>query len=261
MALELTGKVALITGAASGIGRETACLFARQGANIVAADRNLEPAEETAAEVRKNGRKAIAHQVEISDEAQVKAMVERAVRELGTIDILVAAAAIPFVNYGSGGGARSLLVDEPLEDWRQMMRVNLDGTFLTDRHVARVMIAAKKGGRIINIASGAAIVASPRGGPYSVSKAGVWMLTKTLAVELARHGITANAIAPGFIETPMTEHIRRREPLAETVLGTIPLRRFGKPFDIAATALFLASEEGAYYTGQLMHPNGGVVIP
>ncbi len=261
MALELTGKVALITGAASGIGRATARLFARQGADIFAADRNLEPAEETAAEIRRSGRKAIAHQVEISDEAQVKAMVEGAVRELGAINILVAAAAIPFVNYGSGGGARSLLVDEPLEDWRRLMSVNLDGTFLTDRHVARVMIEAKKGGRIINIASGAAIVPSPRGGPYSVSKAGVWMLTKTLAVELARHGITANAIAPGFIETPMTEHIRRREPLAETVLGTIPLRRFGKPYDIAATALFLASEEGAYYTGQLMHPNGGVLIP
>jgi NAD(P)-dependent dehydrogenase (short-subunit alcohol dehydrogenase family) len=261
MALELTGKVALITGAASGIGRETARLFAQQGADIVAADRNLEPAEETAAAVRKIGRKAIAHQVEISDEGQIKAMVERAVRELGGIDILVAAAAIPFVNYGSGGGARSLLVDEPLEDWRQMMSVNLDGTFLTDRHAARAMIAAKKGGRIINISSGAAIFASPRGGPYSVSKAGVWMLTKTLALEVARHGITANAIAHGFIETPMTEHIRRREPLAEAVVNTIPLRRFGKPYDIAATALFLASEEGAYYTGQLMHPNGGVLIP
>jgi NAD(P)-dependent dehydrogenase (short-subunit alcohol dehydrogenase family) len=124
-----------------------------------------------------------------------------------------------------------------------------------------VMIEANKGGRIINIASGAGIVASPRGGAYSVSKTGVWMLTKTLAVELARYGITANAIAPGFIETPMTEHIRQREKLAKAVLDTIPLRRFGKPYDIAATALFLASEEGSYYTGQLMHPNGGVLIP
>ena len=261
MALELTGKVALITGAASGIGRETARLFARQGADIVAADRNLEPAEETAAEIRKLGRKALAQRVEISDEPQVQAMVERAVKELGGIDILVAAAAIPFSNYGTGAGNRWLLVDQPLEDWRLMMNVNLDGTFLTDRHVARAMIKADKGGRIINIASGAAIVPSARGGAYSVSKVGVWMLTKSLAVELARYGITANAIAPGFIETPMTEHIRGREPVVKAVLNTIPLRRFGKPFDIAATALFLASEEGAYYTGQLMHPNGGAVIP
>jgi NAD(P)-dependent dehydrogenase (short-subunit alcohol dehydrogenase family) len=260
MALELKGKTALITGAASGIGRETAQLFARQGADVVAADRNLAPAEETAAEIRKSGRKAIAHQVEISDEAQIQAMVERAAREMGGIDILVAAAAIPFSTYGSDEGNRWLLVDQPLEDWRRMMNVNLDGTFLTDRHVARAMIKADKGGRIINIASGAGIVASARGGAYSVSKAGVWMLTKTLAVELARYGITANAIAPGFIETPMTEQIRQSERVANAVLNSIPLRRFGKPFDIAATALFLASDEGAYYTGQLLHPNGGVVI-
>jgi 3-oxoacyl-[acyl-carrier protein] reductase len=234
MALELTGKVALITGAASGIGREAARLFAGQGADIMAADRNLEPAEEVAREIRNLGRRAVAHQVEISDEAQVKAMVERTARELGSVDILLAAAAVPHVNYGSGSATRNLLVDEPLEDWRRMMSINLDGTFLTDRHVARVMIDAKKGGRIINIASGAAIVASARGGPYSVSKAGVWMLTKT--------------------------HIRDREGLSKMVLGTIPLRRFGKPYDIAATALFLAADEGAYYTGQLLHPNGGVVI-
>ena len=261
MALELNGKVALITGAASGIGRETARLFAAQGADIVAADRNLEPAEQVAAGIRASGRRAIAHQVEISDETQVKAMVERALGELGGIDILVAAAAIPFVNYGSGDSRRWLLVDEPLEDWRRMMSVNLDGTFLTDRTVARAMIAARKGGRIINIASGAAIVPSARGGDYSVSKVGVWMLTKTLAVELAPHKITANAIAPGFIETPMTAHIRERDAVAQRVVSTIPLGRFGQPADIAVTALFLASDEASYFTGQLLHPNGGVLIP
>jgi|SRR5579875_279011 NAD(P)-dependent dehydrogenase (short-subunit alcohol dehydrogenase family) len=261
MVLDLTAKTALITGAASGIGRETARLFAQQGADVMAADRNLEGVESVAAELRKLGRTAIAHQVEISDEAQIEAMVQRAVVELGGIDILVAAAAIPFSTYGTDQGNRWLLVDQPLEDWRRMMSVNLDGTFLTDRHVARAMIKANKGGRIINIASGAAIVVSARGGAYSVSKAGVWVLTKTLAVELARYGITANAIAPGFIETPMTDHIRGSERLSRAVLDTIPLGRYGKPYDIAATALFLASEEGAYYTGQLMHPNGGVLIP
>ena len=142
-----------------------------------------------------------------------------------------------------------------------MMSVNLDGTFLTDRTVARAMIAARKGGRIINIASGAAIVPSARGGDYSVSKVGVWMLTKTLAVELAPHKITANAIAPGFIETPMTAHIRERDAVAQRVVSTIPLGRFGQPADIAATALFLASDEASYFTGQLLHPNGGVLIP
>ena len=261
MAFELKGKVALITGAASGIGRETARLFAAQGADIVVADRNLEGAEKVAADIRGLGRKAIAHRVEISDEAQVIAMVERAVSEMGGVDILLHAAAIPNVNYGTGDTRRYLLVDEPLEDWRRMMSVNLDGTFLIDRTVARKMISAGKGGRIINIASGAAIVASRRGGDYSVSKAGVWMLTKTLAVELAPHGITANAIAPGFTETPMTAHIREREATAKAVLSSIPLGRFGQPSDIAATALFLASDEASYFTGQLLHSNGGVVIP
>jgi len=261
MALDLTGKMALITGAASGIARETALLFAKQGANVAAADRNLQGAEETAAEIRKLGRNALAIGVDISDEPQVQAMVERAVREMGGIDILLHAAAVPFANYGEGKGSRWLLVEQPLEDWRRVMSINLDGTFLVDRHVARAMIDANKGGRIINIASGAAIFASVRGGCYSASKAGVWLITKTLALELARYGITANAIAPGFIETPMTEQIRSRESLVKTVVDTIPLRRFGKPYDIAATALFLASEEGAYYTGQLLHPNGGAVIP
>ena len=107
-----------------------------------------------------------------------------------------------------------------------MMSVNLDGTFLTDRTVARAMIDANKGGRIINVASGAAIVPSARGGDYSVSKAGVWMLTKTLAVELARFGITANAIAPGFIETPMTAHIRERETVAKAVTERHPAQTF-----------------------------------
>src|SRR5579883_1661580 len=136
MALDLGGKTALITGAASGIGRETAQLFARQGASVMAADRNIEQAQQTAAQIRKDGRNAIAHQVDIVDEAQVQAMVERMVKELGGIDIVVAAAAVPFTNYGTGKGNRWLLVEQPLEDWRQMMSINLDGTFLTDRHVA-----------------------------------------------------------------------------------------------------------------------------
>ena len=261
MALELNGKIALITGAASGIGRETARLFAHQGADIVAADRFLQPAEQVAGEIRAGGRRAIAHQVDISDEAMVDAMVDHAVSELGGLDILVHAAAIPNANYGRGEGRRWTLVDEPMEDWHEVIGINLDGAFLVDRAVARAMIKAAKGGRIVNIASGAAIVPSVRGGDYSVSKAGVWMLTKVLAIELAQYGITVNAIAPGYIETPMTEVIRKREGTVAKVLSTVPLGRFGQPRDIANTALFLASEEASYYTGQLLHTNGGAVIP
>jgi NAD(P)-dependent dehydrogenase (short-subunit alcohol dehydrogenase family) len=122
------------------------------------------------------------------------------------------------------------------------------------------MIKAGKGGRIINIASGAAKLPTPGVGEYSVSKAGVWMLTKVRALELAPHGITANAIGPGFINTPMTANIQQTQGFMKTLLQRVPLKRIGDPIDVANTALFLASEEGRYYTGSILHPDGGVVM-
>jgi NAD(P)-dependent dehydrogenase (short-subunit alcohol dehydrogenase family) len=261
MSGRLEGRNALITGGASGIGRATAIRFAEEGANVFAADRHLPGAEETAAAVRKLGRKAFACQVDTSDESEVIAMVARCVRELGSIDILVAAAGISHARYGEEGApAMGPLAEKPLEHWRRVLSVNLDGVFLTDREVARAMIKAGKGGRIINIASGAAKLPTPGVGEYSVSKAGVWMLTKVLALELAPHDITANAIGPGFINTPMTANIQQAEGFMKTLLQRVPLKRIGDPTDVANTALFLASEEGRYYTGSILHPDGGVVM-
>jgi NAD(P)-dependent dehydrogenase (short-subunit alcohol dehydrogenase family) len=261
MSLRLEEKNALITGGASGIGRATAIRFAEEGANVFVADRQLAAAEESAQKVRALGRKAIAHQVDTSIESEVAAMVDRCVKEMGGVDILVAAAGISHARYGEEGTpAMGPLSEKPLADWRKVLSVNLDGVFLTDREVARAMIKAGKGGRIINIASGAAKLPTPGVGEYSVSKAGVWMLTKVLAVELAPYGITSNAIGPGFINTPMTANIQQAEGFMKALLERVPLKKMGEPVDVANTALFLASEEGRYYTGSILHPDGGVVM-
>jgi len=260
MALRLDGKKALVTGGASGIGRATAIRFAEEGAAVLVADRNLEPAEETAQAIIKIGGSAIAYRVDVADEGQVDAMVERAVKELGGIDIVVASAGLSHARYGSSGLRPQMLTDKPFADWRKVLSVNLDGVFLTDRAVARVMIQAGRGGRIINIASGAAKLPTPGIGEYSVSKAGVWMLTRVLALELGAFNITVNAIGPGFIDTPMTKGIEGGTEHLVEMLARVPLKKMGEPIDVAHTAVFLASDEGRYYTGSILHPDGGVVM-
>lgn len=260
MSLRLDGKKALVTGGASGIGRATAIRFAEEGAAVLVADRNLEPAEETAQAIQNMGRAAVAHRVDVADEQQVDLMVERAVKELGGIDIVVASAGLSHARYGSSGLRPQMLTDKPFADWRKVLSVNLDGVFLTDRAVARVMIQAGRGGRIINIASGAAKLPTPGIGEYSVSKAGVWMLTRVLALELGGFNITVNAIGPGFIDTPMTKGIEGGTEHLVEMLARVPLRKMGEPIDVANTALFLASDEGRYYTGSILHPDGGVVM-
>jgi NAD(P)-dependent dehydrogenase (short-subunit alcohol dehydrogenase family) len=261
MALRLEKKNALITGGASGIGRATSIRFAEEGANVAVADRNLAAAESVAAQVRALGRKAVAIQVDTSDEAQVDAMVARTVSELGSVDILVAAAGISHARYGAEGPANPApLTAKPLADWKKVLSVNLDGVFLCDRAVANAMIKAGNGGRIINIASGAAKLPTPGAGEYAVSKAGVWMLSKVLAVELGPNKITVNAIGPGFINTPMTADIQKATSFMDRLLRRVPLGQMGEPVDVANTALFLASEEGRYYTGSILHPDGGVVM-
>ena len=180
MALRLENKNALITGGASGIGRATAIRFAEEGANVFVADRHLAAAEETVDAVRKLGRKAVAHQVDTSDEEQVNAMVARMLSELGPVNIVVAAAGISHAHYGEEGKADiTFLNNKSFANWRKVLSVNLDGVFLTDRACADAMIKAGNGGRIINIASAAARLPTPGAGEYAVSKAGVWMLDQS----------------------------------------------------------------------------------
>ncbi|MGO9056559.1 MAG: SDR family NAD(P)-dependent oxidoreductase [Candidatus Binataceae bacterium] len=259
--LRLAGKNALITGATSDFGRAIAIRFAQEGANVLVAAGDLDLAKEVAADAEKEGRRAIAEVVEVGDEAQVERMVQRAARELGGIDVLMAAEALSYASYGQGADPRHRIVDKPLADWHRVMNVNLDGTFLTGRAVAREMIKAGKGGRIINYASAAGVAPIPGSVDYCVAKAGIIMLTRVMALELAPHNIRVNAIAPGFLQTAMSAAFFKKGGRAEqAVLDRIPLRRFGELSEVADTAVFLASDDSSYITGQTLHPNGGLVI-
>jgi NAD(P)-dependent dehydrogenase (short-subunit alcohol dehydrogenase family) len=238
MSLRIENKNAIITGGASGIGRATARRFAAEGANVLIADRNLSAGEQLAKELGATGRKVLAHQVDVGDEAQVDAMVERALRELGSVDILVAAAAIPYAGFGGAEDRHRSIVDKPFSEWREVLNVNLNGVFLVDRAVARAMVKAGRGGRIINISSIMALRPAVNSSDYCVSKAGVWMLTKVLALELAAHRITVNAIAPGGVRTPMLEAALSRDPNMEKgIVDSVPLHRIAEPEELAATAL------------------------
>lgn len=263
----LEGKVAVITGGASGIGKACALRFAAEGAEIVIADLVAERCEAAAEEVRKttNGR-ALAVPTNVCSEEDVNQLAERAMAEFGQIDTLVAAAGVSSANYVSGETAEAdaaldgHLVNLPLENWNRVLEINLTGVMLSDRIVARHMLAKQTQGSIINIASTAARVALVGAGDYCVSKAGVAMLTNVLSRELAEHNIRVNAIGPGFVETPMTQGLQDTDDGVEMMKGMTPLGRLGTPLEIANTALFLASDESTYTTGQTLYPNGGMWV-
>lgn len=268
MSGRLAGKVALITGGGSGIGRACALRFAQEGALVCAADLNLEGAAETVRQVEAAGGKALAVPVDTSDEAANEAMVARCVEAFGALDVLVAAAGISGAGAMAAAGAPVTpspppfsALTTPTEVFRKVIDVNLYGVLFSDQAAARWMLANGRGGSIVNLASTAAkvpVVAA--GGAYSVSKAGVWMLTKVLARELAPAGIRVNAIGPGYIETPMTAPLRADEARQRMALAQTPLGRMGRPEEVASTALFLASDESSFFTGELLHPSGGMFV-
>jgi NAD(P)-dependent dehydrogenase (short-subunit alcohol dehydrogenase family) len=267
MAGRLEGKTAVITGGASGIGRATALRFAQEGAHVVVADLNPDRAAETVAAVKGLGRRSIAVRADTSQEADNEALADAAFSEFGSVDVLVAAAGISHALYVSGessipraevAGDARMIINKPVEFWEKVLAVNLTGVMLTDRAIARRMIDRGIRGSIINIASGAAKIPLPGSADYCVSKAGVWMLTKVLALEVASFGIRVNAIGPGFIETPMTQGIQDDETVKQRILSTTPLGRLGQPEDIANTALFLASDESGFWTGEILFPDGGL---
>jgi glucose 1-dehydrogenase len=258
MAGRLEGRVAFITGGASGIGRGCCLRFAEEGADIAVADYNESGAGETAGMVEALGRKALALKLDVTDEEAVEGAVSEAANQLGKVDACVAAAGI---YLGAGGSApEAFVVDRKTEDWQRVIDVNLNGVMYTDRAVARRMIAAGGGGTIVNIASGAAAVPIRRTAEYCVSKAGVLMLTKCLALELAPYQVRVNSIGPGLIETPMTEALRSNEERLAAFLRGTPLARTGQPLDIANTALFLSNDESSYFTGQILFPVGGAFM-
>ncbi len=253
----LEGKVALITGGGSGIGRACAVRFAQEGAMVCAADANLEGAAQTVNAIEGAGGKALALEVDTTDEAANDTMVARCVEAFGAVDVLVAAAGISGARPPDPNAQPFTSFTMPLENFQRVIDVNLYGVLLSDRAAVKWMLANRRPGSIINLGSVASKVPLP-GGAYSVSKAGVWMLTKVMALELATSGIRVNAIGPGFIETPMTAMLREDESRRGWALAMTPMGRFGKPEEIAETALFLASDDASYFTGQLLHPAGGM---
>ena len=261
--------MALITGGASGIGRGCALRFAEEGADVVIADLNGERAEKAAAEVAAAGGRAETVVVDTASEKSVDAMVATAVRAFGRVDACVAAAGISHANYVSRevdeqvGVDRMdrddmMLLDKSLASWQRVLDVNLTGVMLTDRAVARHMVERGGGGTIVNIASMAAVTALKGSSDYCVSKAGVWMLTKCLAVELARHQIRANAVGPGYIKTSMSGSSFTHQPWVDKRVRETPLRRLGEPVDIANACLYLSSDESSFVTGEIIFPDGGL---
>ena len=246
--LKLAGKVALITGAAQGIGKAVALLLARNGADIVVSDINLEKAEETAREIEAIGVKAMALKVNVASLVDVEQMTGAILEKFGKIDILV---------NNAGITRDKLILRMTEEDWDAVLDVNLKGTFHCTKTVVRHM-AKQRSGKIVSIASVVGEMGNAGQVNYAASKAGVIGLTKTIAREFAQRGINVNAIAPGYIETPMTEVLP--EKMKEELKRLIPMERLGKPEDIAEAVLFLVSEGSNYITGHVLKVNGGIYM-
>ncbi len=247
--MKLENKVALVTGAARGIGKAIAKALASEGAVVIVNyNGSAQKAAETVKEIEEAGGKALAIRCNVADFTACKDMIDGIIKEQGRLDILV---------NNAGITRDGLLMKMSEEDFDSVMDTNLKGAFNCIRHAARQMIK-QKSGRIISISSVSGVLGNAGQANYSASKAGIIGLTKATAREVASRGITVNAIAPGFITTDMTEVLS--EAVKTSVTETIPMKKFGKPEDIAQTALFLASEEAAYITGQVICVDGGMAM-
>ncbi|MBN1914028.1 MAG: 3-oxoacyl-[acyl-carrier-protein] reductase [Candidatus Omnitrophica bacterium] len=245
--MRLKDKVTLITGAAQGIGREIALSFAREGADIIIADVNLEKATSTASEIEGLGRKAMALELDVTSFSKVEDGINKILDKFAKVDILV---------NNAGVTRDGLLLRMSESDWDLVLSVNLKGTFNCIKAVSKAMVK-QRCGRIINIASIIGLIGNPGQANYSASKGGVIALTKTAAKELASRNINVNAVAPGFIQTDMTAKLP--EEVKEKMKQAIPLGKFGTCNDVAGVCLFLASEDSAYVTGQVIVVDGGMV--
>jgi 3-oxoacyl-[acyl-carrier protein] reductase len=243
--MHFEGKTAFVTGGASGIGAVIAAAFVAHGAKVAICDVDAETGANTAKTL---GRETHFYPLNIADEPAVNAAVDKIAAEFGKIDILV---------NNAGITNDRLIIRMTKEDWDRVLNINLTGTFLVTKAVARHMIK-QRSGRIVNIASVIGLIGNPGQANYAASKAGIIGLTKSCAKEFATRNITVNAVAPGFIETRMTEKLP--EDVKQTYLKLIPLGRFGKPGDVADLVLFLASDQAGYLTGQVITIDGGMVM-
>ena len=244
---QFSGKTALVTGAARGIGQAIACQLAAEGADVALCDLQAEWLAETAAKVAALGRRAQCYAVDVSQAEAVQNAVSAVEKDFGRIDILV---------NNAGITKDMFLIRMSEQDWDQVLSINLKGTFLFTKAVCRPMMK-QRSGAIVNVASIIGLIGNAGQCNYAASKAGVIALTKSTAKEMASRGIRANAVAPGFIETKMTEKLS--EDIRQKMLEAIPLGRFGTPEDVARVVVFLASDAAAYVTGQVVTVCGGMV--
>jgi len=247
----LEQKVAIVTGGATGIGRAIATRFVREGAQVVidyvgASD----AADELAHALQTVGGRAVAVAADVSDEQQVDALVAHTVTTYGRLDVLVNNAGIEH---------KYPFLETPTDYWRKVLDINLTGPFLCARRAARQMVAQGGGGRIINISSVHEDITMPTNAAYCASKGGLRMLMRTIAVELAPHGITVNNVAPGAVDTPMDAALKRDAAQMRELLAEIPLGRMARPEEIAAVCAFLASDEATYITGSTYVVDGGLM--
>ncbi len=246
---QLTNKIALITGGSRGLGRAIALAYADAGADVAVASRSLDDLNQVAELIRAKGRRALAIEVEVGESESVKRMIDTAAKEFGRIDILVNSA-------GVGWAERVDAMSDGTFDW--IVKTNLYGTFYACREALRVMMP-QKSGCIINISSVSGAKAVSGLGAYAATKGGVIMLTKTLALENTKHNIRVNAIAPGYIRTDMNAALLDDPEAGPKLLRLIPMRRAGQPEEIGGLAIYLASDEASYVTGETFFLSGGMM--
>ena len=246
---DLTGKCAFVTGASRGIGRNVAVSLARAGANVALVGRDNAALDQTLQAVTTLGRRALALQADVTNAASVEAAVVAACKEFGKIDILVCNAGVQKLKP---------FLDMVPEDWRGLIATNLEGAIVTLQSVGRRMVA-QKSGAIIAMASVYSFIGAPGNSIYCLTKGGLSQLSKALAVEWARYNVRVNAICPGWIETDLTKPYMQDPKVIDAGLRQIPLRRFGKPEDIGPLAVYLASDEASFVTGQAYVIDGGQI--
>jgi len=244
----MTNRTAFITGASRGIGRACALALAQAGARVAVAARNMEQLEDLTGKLKAQGHEAFAVSIDLANAESIKEAFARTAKEFGGVSILV---------NNAGITKDGLAIRMKKEDWDAVVATNLTGSFLAIQQVLQGMMR-ERWGRIINISSVVAEMGNPGQANYVASKAGIIGLTKALAQEMGSRNITVNAVAPGFIETDMTQGLS--DQLKENMLGHVPLKRIGRPEDVAAAVRFLASSEAGYITGHVLNVNGGLYM-